>query len=454
MHLEKQKLAAAIKQQQIPQNQIQFELRQAELEVTEKLLALSNPNSIVSGASSKPPCFKTTFPSPKTQNHTHTYNSPVENTTFGPSHQGHAAGTKQHESYPQYRAATFQDTEPNGSPHSSGSCHANLQEYHVLLEEAREIRYSGRNLPFIFFQNQIVELIKRCPISHRKMDLLRASCQQSAREAISALVPPVPGWSMDTQIQRALEGLRLRCGCCSFLSEPLVKEVRTGPKISRIDSKTLEKLISELNDCELYARAHKQTHSLDSNFIIDVGERLPFHFKKQYTYFLQDNYGSTEQPSFDSFKQFLNRELHVVKTTFAERFLCSSFEQGNRSRPLQKVKIHQANIQNQKETSIQTTPLTTCTQRKPHVADEANKQNQSPKCFICSSERVEKRHFLYNCDNYLSLTPEEKQNAILRAKRCINCLQNHDVQDCRFPCKCKFCKQDTYIHTQTHYFTA
>ena len=146
------------------------------------------------------------------------------------------------------------------------------------------------------------------------MYLLRASCQKSAREAISALVPPVAGWDIDTQITRALKGVIIRYGCCSFLAELLVRQVRSGPKLPRMDAGILQ--ISDLNDCKLYARAHLQMHILDSNFIVDVVERLPFNFKKQYTY-LHNNL-------FDSFKQFLNRKLQVVRTTFADQFLCSS----------------------------------------------------------------------------------------------------------------------------------
>ena len=81
--------------------------------------------------------------------------------------------------------------------------------YHLLLEEAREIRFTGRKLPFIFYYNQLTELLNRCPDPRKKMDLLRASCQDQAREAVSALVPPVPGWDVNTQIKRALEGLKL-----------------------------------------------------------------------------------------------------------------------------------------------------------------------------------------------------------------------------------------------------
>ena len=280
------------------------------------------------------------------------------------------------------------------------------------------------------------------------MDLLRASCQEGAREAISALVPPVPGWDIDTQITRALEGLRLRYGCCSFLAEPLVRQIRSGAKLPRMDAGTLEKLISDLNDCELYARAHQQMHSLDSNFIVDVGERLPYNFKKQYTYFLHDNFGSTEQPSFDSFKQFLNRELQVVKTTFAERFLCSS-DRGEKNRSTQRAKVHHTNVQTKTGNSATTTSIITRSAPAASAPSEASKWQQSPRCFMCSTETSEKRHFLYNCDNYQRLTPEEKRNAIIQAHRCLNCLQSHSVEDCKFPCKCKHCKQRMAVPKHT-----
>ena len=438
------------------QREIEFELRQAELDAEEQMLHLSNPNSVVSARSRNQQTV--CKPLPHTQPRKRLCDVTPEHTEEFANAQPHAqlykplmesiANTKstplrnyrgystQHDPYSQNRVSTLKNQEFQGSLHSSNSSHIALQEYHILLEEAREIRYSGRNLPFIFFQNQIRELIKRCPISHRKMDLLRASCQEGAREAISALVPPVPGWDIDTQITRALEGLRLRYGCCSFLAEPLVRQIRSGAKLPRMDAGTLEKLISDLNDCELYARAHQQMHSLDSNFIVDVGERFPYNFKKQYTYFLHDNFGSTEQPSFDSFKQFLNRELQVVKTTFAERFLCSS-DRGEKNRSTQRAKVHHTNVQTKTGNLATTTSIITRSAPAASAPSEASKWQQSPRCFMCSTETSEKRHFLYNCDNYQRLTPEEKRNAIIQAHRCLNCLQSHSVEDCKFPCKYK-----------------
>ena len=450
------------------QREIEFELRQAELDAEEQMLHLSNPNSVVSARSrnQQTVCKPLPHTQPRkrlcevTPEHTEEFANAQPNAQLYKPLVESIANTKstplrnyrgystQHDPYSQNRVSTLKNQEFQGSPHSSNSSHIALQEYHILLEEARKIRYSGRNLPFIFFQNQIRELIKRCPISHRKMDLLRASCQEGAREAISALVPPVPGWDIDTQITRALEGLRLRYGCCSFLAEPLVRQIRSGAKLPRMDAGTLEKLISDLNDCELYARAHQQMHSLDSNFIVDVGERLPYNFKKQYTYFLHDNFGSTKQPSFDSFKQFLNRELQVVKTTFAERFLCS-YDRREKNRSTQRAKVHHTNVQTKTGNSATTTSIITRSAPAASAPSEASKWQQSPRCFMCSTETSEKRHFLYNCDNYQRLTPEEKRNAIIQAHRCLNCLQSHSVEDCKFPCKCKHCKQRMAVPKHT-----
>ena len=68
-------------------------------------------------------------------------------------------------------------------------------------------------------------------------------CVNDVNISLAATVPRVPGWDVDDQIQRALEGLRLRSGCCSFLSEPVVKHARSGPKFSKMDVSALEQLI-------------------------------------------------------------------------------------------------------------------------------------------------------------------------------------------------------------------
>ena len=308
--------------------------------------------------------------------------------------------------------------------------------YHLLLEEAREIRFTGRKLPFIFYYNQIMELLNRCPDPRKKMDLLRASCQDQAREAVSALVPPVPGWDVNTQIKRALEGLRLRYGCSSFLSEPLVKRVRSGQKFAKMDVPALEQLISDLNDCELYACAYQQTSSLGSTFILDVADRLPFYSKTRYTDFLTDHWGNPDEPSFESFKQFLNRELKRINTTFAQKLLGASQGKNDKLMTLQRVRVHQ--------TKVGVLP----TLGHKELSSTSPTRQKQPVCFICSTPTETHRHLLNTCHTYKSMTPQERRESIIKAGHCINCLSKHHISDCHLQCKCKHCdKHNPQRHT-------
>ena len=233
-----------------------------------------------------------------------------------------APQTSPHPQYAQASSTQQFPMPPHFSPGSGGFLASNHS--YQLLEEARDIRFTGRKLPFIFYFKKITELLRRCSDPNRKMDLLRTFCQEQAREAVSALVPRIPGWAKDTQVDRALEGLRLRYGCCSFLSEPLVKKIRSGPKFNKMDVNALEQLLSELNDCKLYTSAYKQTSSLNNSFILDIAERLLFYFKTRYPDYLVDHCGNPDDPSFDTFKTFLSRELKRINTTFAQRLLGSA----------------------------------------------------------------------------------------------------------------------------------
>ena len=330
--------------------------------------------------------------------------------------------------------------QPQSSPYG-GDSQVSTQSYQLLLEEAREIRFTGRKLPFIFFYNQISQLLERCLDPNRKMDLLRASCQEQAREAISALVPPVPGWGVETQIERALDGLRLRYGCSSFLSEPLVKQIRSGSKFNKMDVHALEQLISELNDCELYARAYKQTEALNSSFIADIAERLPFYFKNRYMDYLLDHCDNLDDPSFATFKSFLRRELKRINTTFAQRILFTSHDKGAKTNTPQKVKVYQTSAEAQKTT-------TTSSYTTPRNLGFSANQRQLPKCFVCSTPNKEYRHLLSSCDKYKNMTVQVRHDSIIRAGYCINCLSSHHLKDCPHDCKCRHCgKQYPHKHT-------
>ena len=116
-----------------------------------------------------------------------------------------------------------------------------------------------------------------------------------------------------------------------FSFQPLVKQVRSGLNIHKIVVSTLENLISEVNDCELYARVHKQTDHLDSSFIIDIGERLPFYFKGRYADYLQDR--------FRHLSRLRNSELWRIHSAFSQRFLGLS-----ETRSPTKLRVNQTNV--------------------------------------------------------------------------------------------------------------
>ena len=152
----------------------------------------------------------------------------------------------------------------------------------------------------------------------------------------------------------------------------------------------LETLISDLNDCELYVRAHKQIDSLDSSFIIDIGERLPNFFKNRYADYLQDRYHSLDKPTFDSFKSFLNRELERINSTFAQRFLGLAQDRSDKSHAPAKLRVHQASI------NVKTEPNNY--RPSPVTQHSLSHTRQLPVCFICSNPSKTNRHLLNECN--------------------------------------------------------
>ena len=445
------------------QKRLQLELRKAELEAEEKRLALSAASSVVSR---RPDCQ---------------VENPLASLEAIPPRRGSSPSIVQswleasvpnnvpvaHESYPDFdtrlqmgspqpRHCNRSGFSPTYVPLENRDTSLTVYKYQLLLEEAREIRYTGRGLPYIFFYNQITNLLQRCPDPTRKMDLLRAACQEQARETISVLVPPVPGWAVDTQIKRALESLQLRYGCCSFLSEPLVKSIRTGSKFAKIDVAALEQLISELNECELYARAYKQTNLLNSSFILDIAERLPFYLKNRYTDFLLDHCDNPDDPSFETLKEFLRRELQRMNTTFAQRLLGPAPKKIEKSVAPHKINVRQASVEVKQITPKFKSHTETSTSFTPQnkVGNSKTQQRQPPLCFICSTATKEYRHFLNECNTYTAMNPHTRHDSIVSSGHCINCLLKHQVKDCTQPCKCRHCgKHQSLRHTTSlHYF--
>ena len=78
------------------------------------------------------------------------------------------------------------------SSHNSYQSMQNAQTHQLLLEKAKEIRYKGRDLPFIFYNNQINNAVY---IPAKRWIFFEV---HKARQAISAMVPPVTEWDVDS----------------------------------------------------------------------------------------------------------------------------------------------------------------------------------------------------------------------------------------------------------------
>ena len=98
----------------------------------------------------------------------------------------------------------------------------------------------------------------------------------------------------------------------------------------------------------------------------------------------------------------------IVKTTYAEQFLCSS-DREDKNRSTQRAEVYHTNVQTKIGISAQTTSVIKQSAPTVSAPGEESKWQQTPRCFLCSTETSEKRHFLYNCDNYQRWTPEEKR---------------------------------------------
>ena len=153
--------------------------------------------------------------------------------------------------------------------------------------------------------------------------------------------------------------------------------------------------------------AHKQIDSLNSSFIIDIGEHLPNFFKNRYAVYLQDQYHSLDKPTFDSFKPFLNREVERINSTFAQRFLGLAQDRSDKSHAPAKLRVHQASI------NVKTEPNNY--RLSPVTQHSQSHTRQAPVCFICSTPSKTNRRLPNECNTY-------SNNAMIIQKRQVTAL--------------------------------
>ena len=300
---------------------------------------------------------------------------------------------------------------------------------------ANQIGYDGKNIAFVFFENQIHKLMEESPYDERRLEVLRASCVGQPREMVNLFLALMKNISTSQRIEKALGRLRQRYSVSGGLtSEPRIVEIRNGPRVI-FNVASLKAYNEDLNTLEIFAYAHNEVEKLSGQLILDTANRLPGVLKRRNLDYLTKIGRNLNHPGFDSLRDFIVHELNVMTSDYAQTFFKNDEKDKTRepnSGRGNQVRVRQVAVKTKKET--QGLPQQTAHELPGNSKGSATKP--PPTCFVCNKPSV--KHFLSDCDHFKGLSIERQRRVVMDAGRCLNCLSTgHVVRDCSFSSKCR-----------------
>ena len=324
------------------------------------------------------------------------------------------------------------------------------QDRNEYINLASQIGYDGRNIDFVFYENQIRRLMHESPYDERRLEVLRASCIGQPREMVNLFFAPMRNMSTSRRIERALDRLRQRYGVSGGLtSEPKIAKIRTGPKVS-MSIASLKAFNKDLNTLEVYAHAHDELDKLSGQLMLDTANRLPGVLKRRYLDYLDKKNINLNQPGFESLREFVVHELNLMTSDYAQSF----FKSDDKDRASGPSNGHTA-LRVRQVAVIGERPGARSAETVGESSRSCSKTQHStkppPVCFVCNDPRS--KHFLTDCEQFKSKTPEQKRKTVIDAARCFNCLSlGHFSRECTSSSKCRLCgphfvpKHSTALH--------
>ena len=302
---------------------------------------------------------------------------------------------------------------------------------------AAQIGYDGRNIAYVFYENQIRKLMNETPCDERRLEVLRASCVGQPREMVNLFLAPMKSISTSQRIEKALDRLRQRYGVSGGLTtEPQIIDIRHGTKVV-FNTGSLKAFNEDLNTLEVFAYAHDEIEKLSGQLLLDVAGRLPGVLKRRYLDYLTQRGLNLNRPGFDSLRKFVVHELSVMTSDYAQSFFKSDEKEkpradsGGSRGP---VRVRQVAVESNQTPDAQTNPRATESQNNL----QSRNQKPPPLCFVCHDSVS--RHFLGECQTFKNLSNDRKKRTVTDAGRCLNCLSlGHVVRNCMFPSKCRRC---------------
>ena len=324
------------------------------------------------------------------------------------------------------------------------------QDRNEYINLASQIGYDGRNIDFVFYENQIRRLMHESPYDERRLEVLRASCIGQPREMVNLFFAPMRNMNASRRIERALDRLRQRYGVSGGLtSEPKIAKIRTGPKVS-MSIASLKAFNEDLNTLEVYAHAHDELDKLSGQLMLDTANRLPGVLKRRYLDYLDKKNINLNQPGFESLREFVVHELNLMTSDYAQSF----FKSDDKDRASGPSNGHTA-LRVRQVAVIGERPGARSAETVGESSRSCSKTQHStkppPVCFVCNDPRS--KHFLTDCEQFKSKTPEQKRKTVIDAARCFNCLSlGHFSRECTSSSKCRLCgphfgpKHSTALH--------
>ena len=183
-----------------------------------------------------------------------------------------------------------------------------------------QIDYAGRNIAFVFYENQIRKLMNESPCDERKLEVLKASCSGQPREMDNLFLDPMENMSTLQRIEKAVDRLGQRYGVSGGLtSEPQIIAIRNGPKVI-FNATSLKSFNEDLNTLEVFAYAHDEVEKLSGQLLLDVANRLPGVLKRWYLDYLDQKGLNLNRPGFESLRNFVLQELNAMTSDYAQTF--------------------------------------------------------------------------------------------------------------------------------------
>ena len=158
--------------------------------------------------------------------------------------------------------------------------------------------------------------------------------------------------------------------------------------------------------------------------------------------YINDCFGCTSNPTFDSLMDFVVREEKCKASDFGVQLMTEEksgrFAKSGVSVQVKRTSAHvDSGVSNIATSSVppegpKRFPVSKASNGTPLVA---------PQCFVCKwNNNVDCNHGVAQCQTFRSMPPFKRRELVFRARHCFNCLGSHLVVDCASNSDCRKCE--------------